>query len=179
MGIWVRVGMGAVCASVLLVVSACGPMAREWRQPADRQVSYAAAALNPSAYTGSVVIWGGTVQKARPVPGGMELLIAQAPLSDRKRPDTQITEGDFLARSSQYVNPGAYQTGSIVTLVGEIIGEEKRDMGPTRYTYPVVEVKQLYVWKGKVRPSIDLFSGSYGAFREPWEERGGMLLPSP
>ncbi len=80
MGIWVRVGMGAVCASVLLVVSACGPMAREWRQPADRQVSYAAAALNPSAYTGSVVIWGGTVQKARPVPGGME------PLSCNSKP---------------------------------------------------------------------------------------------
>jgi outer membrane lipoprotein len=154
--------------SVVLALTSCAPVAREWRDPALRKVTYSMTAENPSAYTGASVLWGGTVLGSRPLPGVMEMTIAQSPLDAQQRPVADIIEGNFIARSSKYFNPGGYKNGSVVSVIGTIVGEERRDAGPVKNVYPVVEIKEIHIWVGKIRPSPDLFSGFFGPFRQPF-----------
>ncbi len=168
---------------------ACAPIAHQWAQQTDPHLSYAKVVDNPSAYTGAFILWGGTIQGNQPIPGGTELMVEEAPLSPRERPDLQITQGMFIAKISEYLNPDTFGQGRVVTLAGQLIGEEKRTVGVEEYTFPVVAIRQIHLWKEKivVRPQhayglnwggLDRSVPFQGEWREADETgRGEYTLP--
>ena len=168
-------GWPAVLLCVVFLLSGCQrPIAREWRQKTDRQIQYAAVAEDPSAYTGSFVLWGGTILEVRAIPGGTELLIEEMPLNFRERPSAGVARGVFLGKTSRELSPASYEPGRIITLAGQVVGEEARTLGAMNYVFPVVSIKQDYLWEEKitVRPQhpYGWNWGAYGPFTPPLEE---------
>jgi outer membrane lipoprotein len=56
------------------------------------------------------------------------------------------TEGRFLALDSRYLDVYVYAQGREVTVAGEVLGKRTLPLDTTEYTYPLIRVKELYLW---------------------------------
>jgi outer membrane lipoprotein len=132
-------------------VSGCSytyPISKQWRQEARKDLTFSMVLKDPTAYTGSIVLWGGSIIETVAVTEGSEIFVLQTPLDQMELPEaSRYSQGRFIAKSSSFLDPEIYKNGRRITLAGEIIGKETRPIGKSQYTYPVVAVKQLYLWK--------------------------------
>jgi len=123
------------------------PIAKELRQAARKDLSFTTVFNDPMAYKGALVIWGGIIIGATNLPDGTEILVLETPLSSLGEPaDDRFSEGRFIAKSPQFLDPEIYRKGRKLTVAGEIVGKEARQLGKIDYSYPVLSVKQLYLW---------------------------------
>jgi outer membrane lipoprotein len=103
---------------------------------------------NPSGHTGAVLLLGGRIIENRALDGSSELVVLQMPLESGDRPlNSDASEGRFLVRSSQFLDPSIYENGRLLTVVGRLVGSESRKIGGFNYVYPVVEVVEIKVWR--------------------------------
>ncbi len=154
-----------ICVLLVLFLAGCGPMTGASKGTVHKETMYPVIAADPAAYTGSNVLWGGTILETRIIPGGSELVVEQAPLNFRQRPDPNITRGMFLAKTFRVISPEEYGKGKLITVAGEIVGEERRRVGAEEYVFPVVAVREMYVWSegNKVAPPR-AYGWDWGAF---------------
>lgn len=103
---------------------------------------------NPSAYTGRIVLWGGKIIETGNVNNSTEIIVMQMPLNYMYEPkDEKSTQGRFIARSEQFLDPAVYKADREITLAGEVIGAVERPLDKTTYRYPVVTVRELHLWE--------------------------------
>lgn len=138
---------------VTLLISACSyPISRAARQEAAVNLSFSQVLARPSAYGGSVVIWGGVIVKTKNSQGRSELKVEEVPLDSRGRPeDKQMSRGLFIARTPEFLDPKTYSAGRKVTLAGKVAGGELGTYNDRPYVYPVVRIKEIHLWKEPIR----------------------------
>jgi outer membrane lipoprotein len=136
-------------AFFVAVVSGCSyPIAQQYREEARKSPTFAEVFKDPAAYTGSIVLWGGTIIETVTVSDGSEMFVLQTPLDYMEKPEAaRYSEGRFIAKSSSFLDPEIYKNGRKITLAGEIMGRETRPLGKSQYTYPMVAIKELHLWK--------------------------------
>lgn len=135
-------------SGLLVLVSGCAtyPIADTLRQEANRDLTLSMVLENPTAYVGSIVIWGGRIIQTINHPHGTEIIVLETPLSSTGMPvHEQLSQGRFIARASRYLDPEIYRRGRRIILAGEIVGKETRPLGETEYTYPVVSVRESHL----------------------------------
>ncbi len=154
----------AVLGPVVLL-SACAhePISKPFRQEARRGVTVRAVQEDPAAFKGAVVIWGGEVIKTVPTSIGSDLFVLQLPLTSDERPSGQTSEGRFIAHSPSFLDPRVYREGRRVTVAGEIEGIKPERIGNAEYPYPVLDVKQMVIWRRAER-----YYGSWGLYGWPY-----------
>lgn len=133
-----------------LSLSGCGrhAVSREALLLVDQSVPFAAVGQNPGAFTGKFLLTGGSVARVRNTPTGAELEVVQLPLGSDDRPNEKgRSEGRFLALAPGFLDPLIYKPGRLVTLVGRVAGFTTRPLEGIDYTYPILETKELYVWR--------------------------------
>jgi len=156
----------------LLALSSCSlPISSELRREANRDLSFMGVADNPSAYVGNTVIWGGIIQQVRGTSDGTEIQIAQSPLNRDESPDLESTGGEFIAITGEILNLNTLKKGERITIGGEIVGERTEDTKTVKFKYPIINIKELYLWdKGnkwwEPRPSSGWFWELFGASRQ-------------
>lgn len=65
------------------------------------------------------------------------------------------------------LHPAIYKKEEKITLAGEIIGKQTKPLGNAEYTYPVVMIKQLHLWRKKrLYPLPYYLGGPY--WHDPW-----------
>jgi len=165
------------CIGILSVsLGGCAyPISRAWRNEVNPALTFSQVAEKPKAYWGEIVIWGGVVIALQTRSGTTRMLIIQNPLDSRGRPDTRITEGRFIARTGDFIDPERYKRGTRVTLAGEIIGERDVSSGSMKIPYPVVKILELHRWEEKwgeeMQKKLESFDpGFYPPFSSPMEE---------
>ena len=86
--------------SVFFVCVACGSViSKDLRQTADLSLHFGTVVGNPTAYTGQVVLWAGTILEATNLPEATRLIILHFPRGSRDRPLTHRgTGGRFIVR---------------------------------------------------------------------------------
>jgi outer membrane lipoprotein len=150
--------------SLFLMASCASPISKQLREEADQNLTFLQALETPGKYVGSIVIWGGVIIDTVNLRHRTEIIVLETPLGNGQKPKArEYSQGRFIARSSRYLDPEIYKRGRKVTIAGEIIGAETRLVDKMRYAYPVIKIKQLYVWRresGIYPPSF--FSGYYG-----------------
>jgi outer membrane lipoprotein len=130
------------------VLGCAYPISKELRQEAAKQVTFPMVLQNPTAYVGDIVLWGGEIIETVNVQAGSEIIVLEMPLDYQEMPESErYSRGRFIAKSSAFLDPAIYKSEEKITLAGEIIGEETKPLGQMKYTYPVVMIKQLHVWK--------------------------------
>ena len=145
------------------------PISKELREEVNKNLTFPMVLESPTAYVGSIVIWGGEIVKTNNLKDSTEILVLDTPLDYEGVPeDAAFSRGRFIARSARFLDPALYKAGSKITIAGEIIGKETRPLGKTAYTYPVIAVKQLHLWKS---PSYSYYYPNwfyYGFYGGPY-----------
>ena len=136
--------------ALLLTAGACThPISKQFRDEAQtKKVLFAMALTNPDACKGRIVLWGGKIIETTNIKEGTEIIVLETPLDFLGEPGSeQSSQGRFIARSSKFLDPAIYSANRDITLAGEIIGAEEKELGKTTYKYPVVLIKELYLWE--------------------------------
>jgi outer membrane lipoprotein len=158
---------------LLFLISGCAyPISKNLRQEVDQSVTFPVAFKDPAAYVGKIVLWGGVVvETVNRGPKETDIIVLETPLGwDEKPKATQYSQGRFIARSQEFLDPIVYQKGRKITLAGELIGKEIRPLGKTEYAYPLVLVKELYLWEKtyRVYPQPYYYDPWFGPWYGPW-----------
>jgi len=134
---------------LLLLISGCAyPISKELRQEVRKDLTFSMVLQDPTAYVGSIVLWGGKIIETRNVKDGSEILVLEIPLDYQEMPESEkYSEGRFIVKSSAFLDPEIYKKGKKITVAGEIIGKETEPLGKTKYTYPVILIKQIHLWR--------------------------------
>jgi outer membrane lipoprotein len=138
---------------LLLLISGCAhPISSDIRQNVSKDLTFPVVLENPSAYIGSMVIWGGEISETSDAEDGTLITLVESPLDVRGRPLADAkSRGMFLAKSSKHLDPEVYRKGKAVTLAGDIIGTETVQVhsGEMPYVYPVLQIRELHLWREK------------------------------
>ncbi len=140
---------GAGLMVLLLSLVGCAPViSKQVRSEASEDLSLREVLVSPEHYEGKVVIWSGTILEAKNTPEGTLLKVLQKPADFQDRPKyTDVSEGRFLALERRYLDPAIYAEGREVTVAGKIVGKQTLPQGDIEYTYPLLEVKDLHLWR--------------------------------
>jgi len=120
-------------------------------QKARSQVTYngSLAELQTAAdeHMGEIVMLGGKVIETKGYPAFSEITVLQLPLGKKDRPqDGDRSDGRYLIRSEQFLDPAIYRQWSLLTVVGKLSGSEVRSIGEFQYVYPIVEAIDIKRW---------------------------------
>ena len=98
-------------------------------------------------------------------PGETEIEILSRPLGGGDVPErSDRTDGRFLVRSREFLDPVVYARGRRLSVLGTVTGRVERRLGELPYAYPVVTAEQLKLWPkdvpwiGGEYPSVPLDS---------------------
>ena len=158
---------------VILSLSMAGcayPISEQLRKEVTEDVTFPIVLKNPSAYVGDIVLWGGFIIRIENLKEGVEIFVLETPLDHWEDPEpAQYSRGRFIAKTNKFLDPAVYTKGRKITLAGEIVGGTTLPLGKTEYSYPVVTVKQLHLWK-KVPyyPYYPYYYPWYGPYYGPY-----------
>jgi outer membrane lipoprotein len=118
------------------------------REHARSDLAFSAVLANPEAYEGETVIWGGKVIDTLNEEGLTLIKTLQIPIDFTGMPeDEEMSQGRFMARVQGYADPEIYRKGRMLTLAGKISGKRIEPLGEMEYAYPLVDIKEIYLWK--------------------------------
>lgn len=137
-----------VVVALLGLIAGCAyPISKELRRKAAPTLTFPMALKNPEAFRGSIVIWGGHIIETRNRKDATEFVILECPLDSSGMPlDARYSRGRFIARTPEFFDPEVYRKHARLTLGGQIVGKETRPLGELQYAYPLVAIRELYLW---------------------------------
>jgi outer membrane lipoprotein len=139
--------MKALATLCLLLLAGCSnvPVAIKTAPQPDWQLNQISG--KAASHQNEVVRWGGQIVKVENNDSGSLLHIAQFPVNSYGRPDeTADSQGRFLARTADFIDPYIYKSGTLVTVAGKIADEQSVTVDKKNMTIPVVEIGQIYRW---------------------------------
>jgi outer membrane lipoprotein len=154
--------------SVLLVITVflsagCATgISKQARAQVTYSGNFSALQVRPRAYLGQVVMFGGKILETKASATSSEITVLQLPLGTSDRPqDGDRSEGRFLVRSVEFLDPAVYRTGLLLTAVGRMTGSEVRPIGGLDYAYPIMEAIEIKLWpeRSPVYPGVQFGVG--------------------
>jgi outer membrane lipoprotein len=138
-----------IISSVVLFTGCAAVISEQSRKLVDTNDSFKVIKQTPEAYIGKHVMLGGRIANVRNSAEGAQLEIVQFDLSSTGYPEeTFLSYGRFLATNGSYMDPMVYRRGMLITLVGEIKGKKTMRLDDMDYTYPVLTMREWYIWRG-------------------------------
>ncbi|AJE03070.1 Slp family lipoprotein [Geobacter pickeringii] len=120
----------------------------ESRRLVDPGITFSMLKEKPDSYTGKYVMLGGVIAGIKNTKEGSQLEVMQVRLDDSGMPeDTFRTEGRFLATTDRFLDSMIFKPGRLVTAVGEVRGKKTVPLDEVDYTYPVIAIREIHVWK--------------------------------
>ena len=136
----------SICLVLLLIGCATG-ISRQVRSQVTYDGTFAKLQKDHDEHLGEIVILGGKIIETKGSETSSEITVLQLPLDKKDRPqDSDRSEGRYLVRSEQFLDPAIYQAGSLLTVVGRLSTSEVRSIGGFQYVYPLVETIEIKLW---------------------------------
>ncbi|KAB0670461.1 hypothetical protein F6V30_09960 [Oryzomonas sagensis] len=153
----------SVCSLVLL--TGCAHVFSERADlMVDRTIDYEQFKLNPKAYVGKFVKFGGIIASTKNTKEGARIEVVQFNLGSDDMPyEEHVSGGRFLATSPGYLDALVFKAGRPVAVIGEVKGEKVLPLGEISYTYPVVSIVEIHVWNRS-----DLYPYPPGYYDSPY-----------
>ena len=145
------------------LASGCaGPLSKDLLRQTDPSVTVGSVAAKPDAHKNSLVVWGGTIISTRTYQDNTVIEVLEKPLDYQKRPKyVDTSSGRFKARYSGFLDPSLFRYDRDITVIGRVVGTETSAVGDYQYTYPVVEVREYYLWP---RRTPDYYNSGYPTY---------------
>lgn len=176
----IRHMLGLSAPVMLLLLTGCATsqlVPSELEGRLSRDVSFQALLNDPETFRGRWVVLGGKVLSAKRLKDETELEILELPLdyADRPVPRLSRSRGRFLAVQRDFLDPATVPPGTLVSLIGEVIGAKTRPLDEMSYTYPVLQIKTLKPWTEPSREYLipgpypyPYWRGPYPYWRDPF-----------
>ncbi len=144
-------GFGTSCGMpivVLFFMTSCAPViSKQIRDQIRPETTFTQVLKDPERYRGQMIVLSGVIVGSENTKEGTLLQVLQRPAGFRGQPkDVDTTEGRFLALVSRYLDTFVYAQEREITVAGELQGKRTLPLDKTEYTYPLIEVKELYLW---------------------------------
>lgn len=140
----------SVLALWLLVtglLAACATAPKFDTTGVDFSITPARAVAENASLQGTPLLWGGIIIASSNLKQETQFEILAYPLDGNRRPDTgKQPLGRFLAQQEGYLETADYTAGRLMTVSGTLQGTRIGRIGESEYTYPVLQVKQHYLW---------------------------------
>jgi len=135
-----------------LILSSCAPvLSQEIMRAAAIDVPLSDIRKNPDFYKGKLFLLGGVIVSTRFTERGSLIEAVSVPVDSRGYlRGIELAEGRFKAvfpKERGLLDPIIYRRGREITLAVELIETHKGKIDELEYTYPVFEIKELYLWK--------------------------------
>jgi outer membrane lipoprotein len=113
-----------------------------------RDITFQKLKAEPAAFLGRWVVLGGKVLNSKRLQEETQIELLELPLDKSDRPIPTLTEsqGRFLAVQQEFLDPATLPASTLVSLVGEVIGERTMPLDEMTYKYPVVRIETLKLW---------------------------------
>ena len=133
---------------LILFVIGCAPViSQEVLREVDKELPFQAVLRNPDKFKGKTILLGGKIIETTPLPGKTRITVLQYPLGSRNKPSVDAgSEGRFIVETPGFLDPVVYSAGRQVTVAGIIAGKEVQPLGEISYAYPLVTIRELYLW---------------------------------
>jgi len=144
-----RSGFALHSASLLgtLLIAGCAATPDFDADAYDSMLTPSQAVATLDTVRGKAVMWGGAIVQSTNTPTGTRLEVLAYPLDRKQRPNEgKPALGRFLAIEDSYLETMDFAQGRQVTLIGRITGLEQGTIGEAPYTYPVVDVDEIFLW---------------------------------
>ncbi len=134
-----------VFISLAAIIGGCAHvMSEAGLATVDRSILYADIVKAPEALVGKKVLIGGVIAENLSSGDLMQLEVAQLELLSNGVPDeASHSSGRFLLVSGELFEPLFYRRGSLVTVIGEIKGQQIKKLEGADYRYPLISVKEI------------------------------------
>jgi outer membrane lipoprotein len=139
----------ALVAAAALLGAGCAttPFPEELTRSADRALTLKEIRADPRAHIGARVILGGDIVSTVPRSGETEIEVLSHRLVGGGVPErSDRTDGRFLVRAREFLDPAIYARGRRLTVLGTVAGVEERRVGELPYAYPVVSAERIKLW---------------------------------
>lgn len=132
----------------LLSVIGCAPViSKQIREQVRPDITFKDVLQDPDRYKDQVVIFSGIIIDSKNTKEGTLLTVLQRPADHLGKPkDTDETGGRFLALDSRFQDVSVFTAGRAVTVGGIVLGKRTLPLGEIQYTYPLIYVKEIYLW---------------------------------
>ena len=124
------------------------PISKPVMETVDPGRPFSLVVENPQAYIGSIVLWGGTIEKIVPGPEKTRVFVTQCPVDSKGVPQTDATYGEFIAHTPDSLDPLLFHRGMVITIAGMLDGVEE-EPGPVKISRPLVRVIEIHPWTGR------------------------------
>ncbi len=139
---------------ITAMVFSCAPVIKkDLMDKATINVSITKIQKNPELYKGKLYIIGGIIVHTKVMEKGSLIEAVHVPVDSRgDLKDVKLSEGRFLAiypKENGILDPLIYKKEREITIAGEFIGIEIGKINDFNYTYPLFEIKDIYLWEEK------------------------------
>jgi len=157
-------GFGVWLPALALLLAGCATgISDQARSQVDYAGDFGRVQRQPEAFRGKMVLFGGRVLSTQAAGGGTEIEVLQLPLNQADRPrEDGVSQGRFLVVAGEFMDPAVYQPSLLVTVVGEIVGQETRNVGNYPYVYPQIRPIEVKTWEPGGWPRTGLSIGVGG-----------------
>jgi outer membrane lipoprotein len=131
-----------------LIMTSCAPgISKQVRSQVTFTQPFNELQQNPKRFEGEMALLGGRIIEARSLEVGTELVVLQLPLDGSDRPqETDKSQGRFLVRTDQFLDPAIYSPGTRITAAGRVEESVQRQIGQMPYRYPVIHLEEIKTW---------------------------------
>ncbi|MBW2040379.1 MAG: Slp family lipoprotein [Deltaproteobacteria bacterium] len=158
-----------VCLGLCFFVfaSGCAPVISKQLMTQAQRIGFDEIIKDPEAYTGKVAVLSGIILDSKNTKEGTLLEILQIPGDPSSRPkDVDKSKGRFLGLYKGFLDVAVYRRGREATIGGEITGKRVLPLGEIEYTYPFIEVKEIYLWPVEEKEPVYCYPPPY--LWRPW-----------
>lgn len=139
--------MKALVPLIFMLLVGCSNVPVAIKEPPKPDWQLGQVSQQISQHKGEAVRWGGQIIKVENSDTGSLLHIVQFPLNSFGRPNSkQKSQGRFLARSNEFVDPYIYEEGTLVTVAGHLADQQTITIDKKTMTVPIVRISTLYRW---------------------------------
>ncbi len=139
---------------VLGLISCAGGISQQARDQITYVGPFTDVQREPLKYQGQTMLLGGKVIETSTRAGTTEMVVLQLEIGNRDRPrDNDQSQGRFLVRSAQFIDPAIFPPGTLITVAGRLQGSESRLIGEMSYAYPVIDILEIKKWPPNSDPS--------------------------
>lgn len=118
------------------------------RTEATDLVEFSAAQRDTETYQGQTARWGGVIASIENSEQRTRLEVVNFHLNNFGRPQPgDQSAGRFVVYLDYFVDPEIYQSGRMITALGEFSGVEEGQIGDFNYYYPVLQASGVELWR--------------------------------
>lgn len=137
----------------LLVAGCANNIPQDISSPPANNLSVDQVIKDGTANVGQTVRWGGSITSVSNKKDKTWLEIVAKELESNGRPiKGDHSQGRFIARVNQFLDPEIYSKGRLVTVVGELVEKEAGKIGEQPYDFPVVIANTTWLWMEYQKP---------------------------